>query len=119
MSEIRLKPLPDDEDYWMYQFDELIFRTESLSKPANDRVISLGPACGIQMAYMARHPEIVSGKTVIEPFAGSGPLGLTALHLGAASACFVDINPRALEFLRYNATQNNITDNRTRKRHSL
>ena len=112
MTEIRLKSLPDTDDYWQYQFDDMVFRTESLSKSDYQRIIPLGQASSILMAYMARHRNLLQGKRVIEPFAGSGPLGLLALHLGAESAHFVDINPRANDFIHHNAVENGIPDHR-------
>ena len=54
MIEIRLKSLPDADDYWQYQFDDMVFRTESLSKSDHQRIIPLGQASGIQMAYIVR-----------------------------------------------------------------
>ena len=112
MTEIRLKSLPDTDDYWQYQFDDMVFRTESLSKSDRQRIIPLGQASGILMAYMARHRDLLQGKRVIEPFAGSGPLGLLALHLGAESAHFVDLNPRVSDFIHHNAVENGILDHR-------
>ena len=43
---------------------------------------------------------------VLEPFAGSGPLGFLALRLGASRADIVDINSRAISFLEHNARLN-------------
>ena len=109
-TEIRLESLEDDGEFWVYRFGELVLRTDALDRPARDRVIALGQACGVQMAFMARHPEFVRGKRVVEPFSGSGPLGLLALQLGARQVACVDLNPRAMEFLRHNATVNGLPE---------
>lgn len=44
----------------------------------------------------------LSGERVLDVFAGAGTLGLEALSRGAATATFVDINPRSLAALRAN-----------------
>jgi len=44
----------------------------------------------------------LEGASVIDLYAGSGALGLEALSRGAASACFVENNPRAVSGLRHN-----------------
>jgi hypothetical protein len=55
---------------------------------------------------MYNHPRAVKDKIVFEPFAGSGPLGFLALALGAKKSVLLDINPRAIEFMRDNAIRN-------------
>jgi 16S rRNA (guanine966-N2)-methyltransferase len=44
----------------------------------------------------------VAGLTVLEPFAGTGALGLEALSRGAASASFCEVSEPALRALREN-----------------
>ena len=44
----------------------------------------------------------VSGKTILDLFAGTGSIGLEALSRGAASATFVDNSPEALKIVREN-----------------
>ena len=46
--------------------------------------------------------EPVRGAVVLDLFAGSGALGIEALSRGAASATFVERDPRALATLRAN-----------------
>ncbi len=98
----------DEGDSWVYRFGELVFQTDKLDRPDQNRVIALGAACGIQMQYIASHPELVRGKNVLEPFSGSGPLGIVALALGAERVTFVDINSRAMDFLLENIKRNNL-----------
>lgn len=59
--------------------------------------------------YMLNFPDTVSNTDVFDPFAGSGVLGLMALQVGARSATFLDINPRAVEFQTENARLNHFT----------
>ena len=44
----------------------------------------------------------VAGQQVIDVFAGSGALGLEALSRGAAHACFIDHDPKAIQVVRRN-----------------
>ena len=44
----------------------------------------------------------ITGRRVLDLFAGSGQLGIECLSRGAAEAVFVDSNPRALETVREN-----------------
>lgn len=46
--------------------------------------------------------EALPGARVLDLYAGSGALGLEALSRGAASADFVELNPRSLDALRAN-----------------
>jgi len=93
-------------DHWLHRFEDLLIKTDPYTLQDPGRVLVLGWGCGTQMNYMARHPEIVRGKKVFEPFAGSGPMGFLALKLGAAHVDLLDINPRAITFQRDNARLN-------------
>ncbi len=44
----------------------------------------------------------VTGDRVLDPFAGSGALGLEALSRGAATADFCDVSPAAITAIRHN-----------------
>lgn len=50
----------------------------------------------------------LTGKTVVEVGTGSGILALSAARAGASSVLALDINPRAVETTRLNATQNGL-----------
>jgi methylase of polypeptide subunit release factors len=63
---------------------------------------------------MLHFPELVRGKRLFEPFAGSGPLGFMALKVGAQHVDFLDINPRASAFLIENARLNQLAASRFR-----
>jgi hypothetical protein len=58
------------------------------------------------MNHMLHFPDVVQGKDVFEPFAGSGALGCMALKLGARHVDFLDVNPRAVTFQVENAALN-------------
>lgn len=77
--------------------------TEVLHKRDDRRILPLGGSTCALLNRMANHPEMVRGKRVFEPFAGSGPLGLMALAQGAEHVDFLDINPRAVEYQLRNA----------------
>ena len=46
--------------------------------------------------------EALAGASVLDLFAGTGALGIEALSRGAASATFVDADPRAIAVIREN-----------------
>ena len=52
----------------------------------------------------------VDGAVVLDLYAGSGAMGLEALSRGAASATFVDLDPRALAAIRANVAATGFTD---------
>ena len=94
-------------DLVTYRFGNgLVVRTETLGKRDPLRILPLGGPQSTLMNYMLNAPERIQGRRVLEPFAGSGVLGLMALKVGAAAADFVDLNPRAGDFQRENARLN-------------
>jgi predicted nicotinamide N-methyase len=58
--------------------------------------------------YVLDHPELVSGKRVVDFGAGGGVAGIAALLCGAASACAVDLDPHALRACQANARLNGV-----------
>lgn len=70
------------------------------------RILPIGTPQDTLLNYMLNCPDRLAGKDVLEPFAGSGVLGLMALKLGARCVDFLDINPRAVEFQRASAADN-------------
>ncbi len=56
----------------------------------------------VREAIFSSLGEVVSGARVLDLFAGSGALGIEALSRGAASAVFVDVNPRCAACVREN-----------------
>jgi 16S rRNA (guanine966-N2)-methyltransferase len=58
----------------------------------------------------------VAGAAVLDPFAGSGALGLEALSRGAATAAFCDVDGSALAAVRENARRLRYADRCTIRR---
>src|SRR5713101_5275387 len=56
----------------------------------------------VKEAIFSSLGEMVKGARVLDLFAGSGALGIEALSRGAATATFVDREPRGLAILRQN-----------------
>jgi len=57
--------------------------------------------------------DAVDGATVLDLFAGSGAMGIEALSRGAATATFVDRDPRALAAVRANLAATGLADRAT------
>lgn len=93
-------------DHFLYRFADLEIKTDRWDREQDDRVLGLGGSVHVLINYLWHHPELVRGRIFFEPFAGSGPLGFLALRLGAEHATLLDINPRAIEFMRHNAARN-------------
>jgi hypothetical protein len=101
------------DDQILYRFGNgLLIKTENIFKKDPMRILPLGNPQGSLMNYMLNFPEAVMDKDIFEPFAGSGPLGLMALKIGARYAEFQDINPRAVVFQTENARLNNFSSDR-------
>lgn len=96
----------------LYHFaNGLKIKTEVFNKRDRLRILPLGSPQGSLMNHMVNFPEVVRGKRVFEPFAGSGALGFMALQVGAHHVDFLDINNRALDFQRQNARLNQFSAN--------
>jgi hypothetical protein len=91
----------------LYRFaNGLRIKTEVFNKDDRLRILPLGSPQGSLMNHMLNFPEVVRGKRLFEPFAGSGALGFMALKIGARHVDFHDINQRASDFQRENAQLN-------------
>ncbi|ARF53268.1 methyltransferase [Streptomyces gilvosporeus] len=96
-----------DGDVLTYTFTGgLIARAEVPGKNDALRILPLTRIQAALLRCLEQQPALARGKRVFEPFAGSGALGFMALHLGARSVDFLDINPRAEEFQRWTAAAN-------------
>jgi hypothetical protein len=94
-------------DQILYRFGNgLLIKTEIFRKPDRLRILPLGAPQGSLMNHMLHFPDVVHGKDVFEPFAGSGALGFMALKLGARHVDLLDVNPRAVTFQVENAALN-------------
>ncbi len=102
--------------------DEVLFRfgnglqvkSEIFQKSDSLRILPLGGPQACLMNHLLHFPESVRQKRVLEPFAGSGGIGLMALKIGAAHVDFVDINPRSVEFVCENAALNQFPNDQFR-----
>ena len=65
------------------------------------------PTTRMCLAWLERN--VRPGDLVLDYGCGSGILGIAAMKLGAASAVGVDVDPRALEAARYNASINGVS----------
>jgi 16S rRNA (guanine966-N2)-methyltransferase len=54
--------------------------------------------------------DAVAGATVLDLFAGTGALGIEALSRGAATATFVDADPRAVAVIKANLKTTGMTE---------
>jgi ribosomal protein L11 methyltransferase len=64
------------------------------------------PTTRLCLAWLER--EVGPSDVVLDYGCGSGILGIAAMKLGAAAATGVDVDPRALEAARYNASVNGV-----------
>jgi len=94
-------------DEVIYHFPNgLTIKAEVGRKLDKLRILGLGSPQGGLMNHLLNFPQVVQGKSVFEPFAGSGAIGFMALKAGAKHVDLLDINPRALHFQRENAALN-------------
>jgi 16S rRNA (guanine966-N2)-methyltransferase len=56
----------------------------------------------VRAAIFSSLGDAVPGAKVLDLFSGSGAMGIEALSRGAASAVFVDLNPRSVQCVRDN-----------------
>jgi len=92
----------------------LAIKTEVWNKGDRLRILPMGAPQGSLMNHLLHFPEVVRGKHIFEPFAGSGAIGFMALTLGAEHVDFLDVNPRAAAFLAENARLNRLDPSRFR-----
>lgn len=59
--------------------------------------------------YLLDHPEVVTGRRVLDLAGGSGLCAIAALRAGASSATVADIDPFAAAAVDLNATVNGVT----------
>jgi hypothetical protein len=99
-------------DEVLYRFGNgLTVKTEIFRKNDRLRILPLGSPQGSLMNYMLNFPDVVNGKEIFEPFAGSGAIGCMALKAGARHVDFLDVNPRASIFQVKNAGLNHFPAN--------
>ena len=89
--------------YWLADSDES-GRTPIILDPG--LTFGTGAHPSTQMVMEAMEQRIKPGSHCLDLGSGSGILSITALRLGAASATVVDIDPKAEDIARENATYN-------------
>lgn len=100
-------------DVWIHRYASgLVVHTDPFMRRDMARVLPIGGPQDVITNRLASLPALVSGKRVLDVFAGSGVFGLVALKLGAAHVDFVDINPRAIDFIHANAERNGFAADR-------
>ena len=109
----RSREVKGDEIFYRFS-NGLMIKSEVFNKRDRRRILPLGSPQGSLMNHVLGFPETIRGKSVFEPFAGSGALGFVALKAGAAHVDFLDINPRASEFHRENAALNDFSSTQFR-----
>jgi hypothetical protein len=107
----RTHEIRGDEVFYTFA-NGLIIKTEVSRKAGKLRILGLGSPQGELMNRLLNFPELVQGKNVFEPFAGSGAIGFMALKAGARHVDLLDINPRALHFQRENAAMSGLPASR-------
>ena len=94
-------------DVWIHRYASgLVVHTDPFMRRDPRRVLPIGGPQDVITNRLACLPHLVAGKRVADAFAGSGVFGLVALKLGAAHVDFIDINPRAIDFIHANAARN-------------
>jgi methylase of polypeptide subunit release factors len=102
-------------DRWLFRYaNGLLVQTDPFMRADPARVLPVGGPQDMIMNRLACMPELVVNKSVFDPFAGSGVLGLMALRLGAAHVDFLDVSPRAQRFQVENAQRNGFASTRYR-----
>ena len=89
--------------YWLADSDESS-RTPIILDPG--LTFGTGAHPSTQMVMEAMEQRVKPGSHCLDLGSGSGILSITALRLGAASATGVDIDPKAEDIARENATYN-------------
>jgi len=97
VSNIKIWPLDDDD---------LLIATDEQTWPCEgfEPVMYLSD----DSFALARAAPRVEARSVLDVCCGSGVQGIVALRHYAASATFVDLNPRALDFARFNVALNGL-----------
>lgn len=104
-----------EADRWLFRYaNGLTIATDPFMRADPARVLPVGGLQDVIVNRLACMPELVANKSVFDPFAGSGVLGLMALRLGATHVDFLDINPRAQAFQLENAKRNGFANTRYR-----
>jgi predicted nicotinamide N-methyase len=108
----RLQPVVGHEDVRLYLADEVLrlWRAVQLALVDPDAALpfwAFAWAGGLALArYVETHPEVVTGRRVLDLASGSGLVAIAAARAGAATVTAADIDPFAAAAIRLNAQAN-------------
>ncbi len=103
VPEIRLHLASEAHDLWLKTQDEL----EEIGLPPPFWAFAWAGGQGLAR-HILDHPELVSGKCVIDFASGSGLVAIAAAMAGARTVLAVDIDPWAETAVRLNARENGV-----------
>ncbi len=108
----RLRPVPGLEEVRLHLADEVLPLWRAAQLETGDPEAALpywafawGGGLGLGR-YLRDHPEVVAGRRVLDFGAGSGLVGIAALHAGAASVVAAEIDPLGVAAIGLNARAN-------------
>lgn len=101
VPEIRLHLADEAHDLWLKTEDEL----DAIGLPPPFWAFAWAGGQGLAR-YILDHPEIVSGRTVVDFASGSGLVAIAAMKAGAASVLALDTDPWTGHAIRLNAALN-------------
>ena len=103
VPEIRLHLASEAHELWLKTEEEL----EDIGLPPPFWAFAWAGGQGLAR-HVLDHPDLVTGRTVIDFASGSGLVAIAAMKAGAASVLAVDIDPWAQTSVRLNATLNDV-----------
>ncbi|WP_097141196.1 class I SAM-dependent methyltransferase [Rhizobium subbaraonis] len=103
VPEIRLRLASEAHDLWLKTEEEL----EEIGLPPPFWAFAWAGGQGLAR-YLLDHPEVVSGRTVLDFASGSGLVAIAAKRAGAANVLAADIDPWSWTAIRLNAQLNDV-----------
>lgn len=101
VPEIRLHLADEAHDLWLKTEDEL----EAIGLPPPFWAFAWAGGQGLAR-HILDHPELVSGRQVLDFATGSGLVAIAAVQAGAKTVTAADIDPWSVTAARLNATEN-------------
>lgn len=104
VPEVRLHLADEAHHLWQKTEDEL----QEIGLPPPFWAFAWAGGQGLAR-YILDHPEVVSGKRVLDFATGSGLVAIAAKHAGAVDVLAVDVDPWAADAVALNAAANGVT----------
>jgi methylase of polypeptide subunit release factors len=100
----------EKENYTITSIADIKIKTDKVNNFEKDSVLAIFQKSGVHLwfNYLLNNKKIVENKTVFEPFAGSGPMGLLSAKLGAKKVDFLDINIKSIKYVKDNLNLNKL-----------